>query len=388
MRYHHQFQQLLQWQLQRQWTPEAIAALHDRASQWFEDEGLLDEALEHAVRIGNFDRAARLIEKHRVEMLNDDRWYVLERWLERLPDSIRRQRPDLLLVEAWSAYERFQFDRLASALERIDSLLDGEAPDPSVSGEYLLLRGELHYWAGEGEAARRYFESARKELPERHGLVRGLLELQYGLALCMDGEKERALEVLSELAQEVGTPEGIYLSRLVAGLYFIHQLSASPFPARIEATRLRVVAQRSNIVYTEAWSSYMEACTHLHANEPGQAQTHFSDAVRRRYILHSRAAVDALAGLALTQQLLQQEDTGDRDPRDSAELRPRIEPRAVPGRRPLLPRPAGPAASGCRLGVRVGTVRRGGLGTGGALHVVGSPGHYPGEGADCRGIRS
>ncbi len=307
MRYHHQFQQLLQWQLQSQRTPEEIAALHDRASQWFEDEGLLDEALEHAVRIGNFDRAARLIEKHRVDMLNDDRWYVLERWLERLPDSIRRQRPDLLLVEAWSAYERFQFDRLASALERIDSLLDGEAPAPSVSGEYLLLRGELHYWAGEGEAARRYFESARKELPERHGLVRGLLELQYGLALCMDGEKERALEILSELAQEVGTPEGIYLSRLVAGLYFIHQLSASPFPARIEATRLRVVAQRSNIVYTEAWSSYMEACTHLHANEPGQAQTHFTDAVRRRYILHSRAAVDALAGLALAQQLLQQE---------------------------------------------------------------------------------
>ena len=308
MRYHHLFQRLLQWQLQRQVKAEEIARLHNRASAWFENEDLLEEALEHAVRAGNVERATQLVEKNRVGLLNDDKWYVLEKWLRLLPDAIRRERPGLLLAEAWSAYERFQFDRLAAILENVGSLLEGDHPDPTVSGETLLLRGELHYWAGESEASLQLFEEARAQLPEQHGLVRGLLELQYGLALCMGGEKDRAIKGLNELVQETGPPEGIYLSRLVAGLFFIHLLSGNLFLARTEAERLRTVAKRSDITYTDAWSSYMEACSHFHANEPEKALTHFAEAARQRYILHARAAVDALAGLALTQQFMQQVD--------------------------------------------------------------------------------
>ena len=303
LRYHHQFQQLLQWQLEREMSSEEIAALHDRASKWFESEGLVDEALEHAVAAGNIEHAARLVEGHRVAMLNDDKWYVLERWLTVLPASVRERRPGLLLAEAWIAYERFQFDRLAQILESIDSVVEAEDMNPADSGEYLLLQGEIHYWSGEGAKSRQLFEKARPQLSDRHGLVRGLLELQHGLALCMDGERDQALEELTGLVQETGAPEGVYLSRLVAGLYFVHHLSGSLFPARTEAARLRTVAQRSGIAYTDAWSSYMEACALLHANDLNQAQAHFAKAVKQRYILHSRAAVDALAGLALTRQL-------------------------------------------------------------------------------------
>ena len=124
----------------------------------------------------------------------------------------------------------------------------------------------------------------------------------------MEGKRDQALESLNDRVREVDEPQGVYLSRLVAGLFFIHHLSGNLVRARTEAQRLRTVAEKSGIVYTLAWSEFMEACTYLHAHDLEPALKHMDLAVRQRYILHTRAAVDALAGLALTQQLLGRQD--------------------------------------------------------------------------------
>jgi LuxR family maltose regulon positive regulatory protein len=294
---------MLRDQLEARTTPREIAALDLRASAWFEGEGLIEEALKHALAAEDVDRAARLVEDNRVDLLDNDQWYVLEEWLRLLPPEMREERPELLLADAWSAYERFQFDRLAAILEKVKAHLVPDGPAPPWSGELHLLLGEIQYWSGESGSARRTFEAAREELPRKHGLVRGLLELQYGLALLMDGERERAIESLEERIREKGTEEGIYLSRLVAGLYFVHYLSGNLVGARAEGRRWHAVASRSGIAYTDAWSSYVRACGSLQAGDLAGAHRHFADAAEHRYILHARAAVDSLAGLALTQQL-------------------------------------------------------------------------------------
>jgi LuxR family maltose regulon positive regulatory protein len=46
-RYHHLFQQLLQEQVNRHWHPEEIAALHSRASTWFTENDISDDAKKH-----------------------------------------------------------------------------------------------------------------------------------------------------------------------------------------------------------------------------------------------------------------------------------------------------------------------------------------------------
>ena len=48
-RYHHLFQDLLQDRLQQRSSTEAVAELHGRASVWFAQNGLLKEALHHAL---------------------------------------------------------------------------------------------------------------------------------------------------------------------------------------------------------------------------------------------------------------------------------------------------------------------------------------------------
>ena len=61
-RYHHLFADLLRQRL-RQTQPEQVPTLHHRASEWYEQNGFADEAIEHALRAEDFERAAYLIEE-------------------------------------------------------------------------------------------------------------------------------------------------------------------------------------------------------------------------------------------------------------------------------------------------------------------------------------
>ena len=76
-RYHHLFQQLLRNQLQRRYEPDEIAAIHSRASAWYAQNDLIDEALSHALSAGDDLGAARLVERNGRVRLNEDRWHVL-----------------------------------------------------------------------------------------------------------------------------------------------------------------------------------------------------------------------------------------------------------------------------------------------------------------------
>ncbi len=61
-RYHHLFADLLRYRL-KETAPNRIPALHQRASQWYENNDLKDEAVHHALKGGDFERAERLVER-------------------------------------------------------------------------------------------------------------------------------------------------------------------------------------------------------------------------------------------------------------------------------------------------------------------------------------
>ena len=60
-RYHHLFADLLLHRLQREQT-KLEPELHRRASEWYEENGLIPEAVSHALASGDLERAADLIE--------------------------------------------------------------------------------------------------------------------------------------------------------------------------------------------------------------------------------------------------------------------------------------------------------------------------------------
>ena len=308
LRYHHLFQQLLRERLKRQASGEHIARLHARASKWFEGAGLPEEAIRHALAAGDEERAAGIVETFREAELTADRWYVLERWLAMLPAHVKQERPKLLLSEAWILSCRYQYLRIPAILERVESILDRQAAEPTVLGEIDSYRGHFAYLKGQAERSRQFLEDAVSRLSEGRTPFLGEAELMLGLARCMEGRQDLAVQALERRIKDVGMSEGQLLSRLVAGLVFIHLVCGDLANAGAQAENLQLVARRFGMPVTDAWSSYMWGCTHLHAGRLEPASRHFGDAVKQRHVLESRAAIDAFAGLALAQQLMQEPD--------------------------------------------------------------------------------
>ncbi|KAM3098828.1 AAA family ATPase [Phormidesmis sp. 146-12] len=61
-RYHHLFAAALRYILQRT-EPDCILIYHDRAAQWYQQQGYIVEAIQHAISARSFEYATRLIEQ-------------------------------------------------------------------------------------------------------------------------------------------------------------------------------------------------------------------------------------------------------------------------------------------------------------------------------------
>ncbi|TWT81485.1 HTH-type transcriptional regulator MalT [Planctomycetes bacterium CA13] len=310
-RYHHLFQDLLKRQLERSYQPSDIASLNSRASEWFECQGLITDAIEHALSAEDAVRAAEIIERYRGEEFAADRWYTVEHWLAMLPADVRQQRPKLLMTEAWIAICRFQVARIPMIIEQVDVLLREQKVEPTVLGELAYFRGFLEYWQGHAELSQQHFNEALSKLKGEKTPYEGEAELLLGLAFCMEGKERLAVQRLEEKIERLDPSQNQLKSRLVGGLAFIHSICGDLRRSRLDAQRLQLVASKLRIRNTKAWASYLQACSHLNAGELGAATSCFADAAELRYVLEARATVDALAGLALCQQLRQLEDEAD-----------------------------------------------------------------------------
>jgi LuxR family maltose regulon positive regulatory protein len=102
-RYHQLFADLLQQRLREQAGEQALAALHRRASKWYEDEGSIAQAISHALSASDYERAADLLEHHAAAMLYRGEITLLRRWLEELPGNLIRTCPWLCIAHAWTS---------------------------------------------------------------------------------------------------------------------------------------------------------------------------------------------------------------------------------------------------------------------------------------------
>jgi LuxR family maltose regulon positive regulatory protein len=124
----------------------------------------------------------------------------------------------------------------------------------------------------------------------------------------MTGDKELAVTALEDRIRGTAAQKGVYFAKLIGALVLIHLLSGDLACVLAEVKRFRIVAAMNRLQNHRAWSDYFEGYAHLQTNEFDMASHHFSRALERRYILETRAVLDAFSGLALAQQLMQQSD--------------------------------------------------------------------------------
>lgn len=131
-RYHSLFSDVLRNLLQ-QTIPHHICKLCNRACEWYEQIGVLDEAIRYAFKADNVLKAANLIEKYTMTAINQGERNTVRSWLEKLSEEMICSRPVLCLLHAWTIMndKTAASDRLFNLrLQAVDNLL-------AEKGEYL-----------------------------------------------------------------------------------------------------------------------------------------------------------------------------------------------------------------------------------------------------------
>jgi LuxR family maltose regulon positive regulatory protein len=101
-RYHHLFGDLLRQRVNDTIGPAEVIELYHTASAWFEQHGLLDEAIGLALRARDYDRTARLIELHVSWMFKHSELQLLAEYVGALPPAFLAQHIHLLAMRAWA----------------------------------------------------------------------------------------------------------------------------------------------------------------------------------------------------------------------------------------------------------------------------------------------
>ena len=108
-RYHRLFADFLQLELRRTF-PAAVGLLHRAASDWFESEGYLIEAIRHAQAARDWSHAARLLLDNRIGLILDGRLATVRELLDAFPARVRAYDPELAITFASALLRDGSFD--------------------------------------------------------------------------------------------------------------------------------------------------------------------------------------------------------------------------------------------------------------------------------------
>ncbi len=139
-RYHHLFADLLRRRLQ-ELMPNQVQNLHRRACEWFEREGLLPEAIDHALAMRDLEEAAQLMEKAAETQRQRGEIVTLTDWVKALPRNIRRNHPALCLAYARALVDTAQNLAIEGYIEDAEAGLEKEGSSDDRTSDFL--RGQV-----------------------------------------------------------------------------------------------------------------------------------------------------------------------------------------------------------------------------------------------------
>ncbi len=201
--YHHLFADLLRNQLGRL-HPDLAPELHRRASRWYEQNGLMAEAVLHALAADDWSRAADLVGRSAWLLFNHGEMMTLLAWLTALPEELIRTRPNLCLYHAWILVLTGRLEAVEPRLQQAEQYL----PQPAASTETREMLGHVtairaYVASVKGEAAHSV-ELARQalhSLPQHDLMTRSIINTILGTSSLLAGDVPGACQALAEAGE-------------------------------------------------------------------------------------------------------------------------------------------------------------------------------------------
>ena len=211
-RYHHLFAELLRYRLHETY-PQEIKNLHRLASHWFAKNGLMEEAISHALAAEAHDEAITLIAQVAHAFFAAGKMGVLQKWLSQLPSGLVFSKQKLFLLTGWLLLRTGQFDEAEVLLQT--PLPDDEPLTNDVEAELAYLLGYLAHSNGACTDAILFCERAKELVsPQKVDLI---MPITSTLAMCAEmlGDMETAV-IHHQAALKLGRKHNILTGTIVS----------------------------------------------------------------------------------------------------------------------------------------------------------------------------
>jgi len=210
-RYHHLFADMLSRRLEHQ-LPDQLPELHRRASQWYEQNGFIPEAIHHSLTAGDQNRAIQLIEQNGCLLLISGEISTLQNWIKAV-EPHTRTRPWMYIFKAWLFALTGFPGRVEEMLQTAEKLISSPKPRMEVKimqGTIASARAYRANLQGETSLAASFARQALEYLPDIGLVSRSLRTVATSLlgdANSMSGNLEDARRAYME-AKQIGQAVG------------------------------------------------------------------------------------------------------------------------------------------------------------------------------------
>ncbi len=299
-RYHHLFQEFLQKELETRYSQEEIRRLHQRAVDWYEANQLLEEAFYHAEKAGDHERIARMIEEHMDRPLNEDKWYILDEWLAKLPRDYIHERPSLLVALMWVTHNKSTW-LISDLLKEIDSLGKNIELAPVIRVQVRFFRGVIQYWSMHFAESIQSFEYVRKNLPKEKTGAISINNYYYLISSYFYGAGEKAVnEIEKILLNESLDP--YYRAMLIGGIAYVRMLEGNLEEVLYLSGKIGETGRHLRDAFLSVWAGYLRGMAFFYQNRLPEAEKEFDNTLDNVYMLNLLGPLDDFAGYVLTLQ--------------------------------------------------------------------------------------
>ena len=210
-RYHRLVAEMLLSELRRR-EPGEESRVHQRAAGWYEEHGLPEKAIAHAIASGDVPTAALLVNRHARGFVAAGRARTVRGWLDALDDDGLTGYPPLAITAAWMWAldgDPLRAQRCLHAAER--GSFDGHLPDGSTSlaSASTVLRGVM----GALGVERMLLDATAAVDLERPGSPwHPAAMASLGIAHALNGDPEQAvkeLDLAARLGREAQRPAAV-----------------------------------------------------------------------------------------------------------------------------------------------------------------------------------
>lgn len=269
-KYHSLFRSYLQGRLESE-QPEEVDRLHHKAMIWYQSQGRMVAAVDHAIACQRYEDAIQFLNGVGFSLLEQGRVRLLSRWFDSLPADAMKTAPKLQIVQAWATCFTAGPRAAEDVLDRYGLLHSDDVPSYADAVCMLpMIHAMLDNFPAAhdaGIAASAYFAGASRYTREVFHICMANVFASLGLA-------DKAREQLDLAEDNPRKSRAVFSAMYAEALRGIMDLQEDNFRNAKARFDIAVRTRREDEIFSFngfAWAGVLHAYTYYEVNELDRA---------------------------------------------------------------------------------------------------------------------